>query len=110
MPTTDEVVSWQQILAGFTRRNAGRRTVLEEEDPLLGKRCEELDMPLRGAAYDQHDNRIEIMLGEQGSVAQHLTRTIARPRTLELLHNPDGGDRGLAVRHGGAALTVLRFV
>jgi hypothetical protein len=109
MATPTDTAAWCALLDAFTARHAGRRTILELEDPLLGLYREHVDYPLRGIAYDRRDDRVEIMLGEQASVAHHITRTIAAPDVVRVLHDSAGRERGLAVEHGPAC-TLLRFL
>lgn len=109
MPTDRDTAAWTELLDAFTARHAGRRTILELEDPLIGMRREQVDYPLRGVAYDRRDNRVDIMLGEQASVTHHITRTIPAPDVVEVLHDATGRERGLAVQHGPAC-TLLRFL
>ena len=108
MPATD-VAAWCTLLDGFTARHAGRRAVLDFEDPLLGMHREVADYPLRGVAYDRRDHRVDIMLGEQASVSQHITRTIPGPDLVHVVHDAEGRERGLLVQHGPAC-TVLRLL
>ena len=109
MATPTDVTSWSTLLDGFTARHAGRRTVLELEDPLLGHQREQADYPLRGVAYDRRDHRVDIMLGEQASVDRHLTRMIAGPDTVRVIRDENGRERGLVVEHGPAC-TMLRLL
>ena len=109
MSIARDTAAWSALLDGFTARHAGRRTILELEDPLLGLRREHADYPLRGIAYDRRDDRVDIMLGEQASVAHHITRTIAAPDVVRVIHDAAGRERGLAVQHGPAC-TLLRFL
>src|SRR4029078_11602825 len=72
---TLERPEWPRQHAEFTRRNVGRRGVLEVDDPELGAQAQEHDYPFLGATYDRHDGRVEIMLGELGDVQRHITRS-----------------------------------
>ncbi|MGE5730417.1 MAG: universal stress protein, partial [Gemmatimonas sp.] len=67
---------WSRALDGFTKRNVGRRGVLEVDDPEIGAQAQEHDYPLLGATYDQHDGRVELMFGELGDPDRHLSRSI----------------------------------
>lgn len=109
MPTAAAHPDWIQALRGFTERNAGRLTRLEIDDPEIGAQWGEVDLPLRGVAYDPRDERVEMMLGDLGSIDIHLTHSIQGVTSLDVLRDEDGRDRVLRVVHGGAQ-TLLRFV
>jgi nucleotide-binding universal stress UspA family protein len=102
---------WCTRLDEFTRKNAGRRTRLEVDDPDIGAQAQEHDYPLRGVSYDSHDDRIEIMLGDQGlgRRARHLSRGIAGADAVDVLSDAGGRDIALRVRHGQGQ-TLLTFV
>lgn len=108
MAEIEMIRDWSAGLRAFTNRNAGRRTVLSEDAPGTGSQEEESDYPLWGVSWDPRDGRIQIMLGEQGSVEKHLTRTIGSVRTIELLRDDVGRDEGLRVTHADGQ-TLLRF-
>ena len=91
---------WAAELSAFTRRNAGRRTSLEVEDPEFGSQAQESDYPLIGVTYDHHDRRVAIMLGDPGAVGRHLTRSIGRVRRIDVLRNAQNRDWILRVAHG----------
>ena len=99
---------WSTMLADFTRTNAGRRTHLEVDDPEIGAQAQEIDYPLRGVAFDPHDQRMEIMLGAVGAGAPHHTRSIDNVSSLDLLTAADGADVALRVQHG-TGQTVITF-
>jgi hypothetical protein len=100
---------WAKILKEYTLRNAGRRARLEFDDPEAGGGgWAEVDFPLRGVAYDRRDDRVEIMLGELGSLDERLTHSIARPRTIAILASRSGGEI-LSVTHPDGE-TRLQFV
>lgn len=109
MGEIETIRDWSAGLRAFTNRNAGRRTVLSEDAPGTGAQEEESDYPFWGVSWDPRDGRVQIMLGEQGSVEKHLTRTIGSVRTIELLRGDEGRDEGLRVAHADGA-TLLRFV
>lgn len=101
------VFSWAEELSAFTKRNAGRRTSLEVDDPDFGLLIQEHGFPLRGVAYDRHDQRVEIMLGDLEGT-RHLTRGIADVQSVDILRDADGRDRVLRVAHGrGQTLLTL---
>lgn len=108
MKDVAQIGEWAETLQEFTNRNAGRRTVLEVDAPELGAQREEIDYPLWGVAYDPRDGRVEIMLGEQGSVEQHLTHSVVAPESIDVLTD-HGRDRALRIVHESGQ-TLLRFV
>jgi len=89
---------WVEALKTFTRNNAGRRTTLEVDDPELGFQECGKDFLLRGAAYDPKEDRIEIMLGPEGSVEGQLTHSILSPQEVQIERDKDGNARALRVR------------
>jgi nucleotide-binding universal stress UspA family protein len=99
---------WGAQLDAFSRRNVGRRGTLEVDDPEIGAQAQEFDYPLRGAAYDAHDQRVSLMFGELGWGAPHLTRGIAGASAVDILQDERGRDLALRVAHG-AGQTVLTF-
>ncbi|HEY6828274.1 MAG TPA: universal stress protein [Gemmatimonadaceae bacterium] len=99
---------WTLQLDDFTRRNVGRRGVLEVDDPELGAQAQEHDYPFLGATYDRHDGRVELMLGELGDVGHHLTRSIGAISSIDVLSNERGRDLALRIAHG-AGQTLLTF-
>ena len=99
---------WTLQLDEFTRRNVGRRGVLEVDDPELGAQAQEHDYPFLGATYDRHDGRVELMLGELGDVGRHLTRSIGSVSGIDVLSNERGRDLALRIAHG-AGQTLLTF-
>jgi hypothetical protein len=106
--TETQVEDWAASLRAFSNRNAGRRTILEVDAPEYGAQAEEVDYPFWGVSFDPRDGRIQIMLGEQGSVDQHLTHSIDAPDRIDVLSDA-GRDRALRVVHGNGQ-TLLRFV
>jgi hypothetical protein len=101
-------LDWEAELSAFTRRNEGRRTSLEIDDPEYGVLIQERGYPLRGVVYDPHDERVEIMLGDAEGTRRHLTRGIAHVESLDILQDSDGRDRVLRLAHGrGQTLLTL---
>lgn len=99
---------WSDRLDEFTRRNAGRRGVLEVDDPEIGAQAQEHDYPLLGATYDPADSCVDIMLGELGDVQRHLTRSIGNVSAIDVLTDEKGRDIALRIAHG-AGQTLLTF-
>jgi nucleotide-binding universal stress UspA family protein len=99
---------WAEELSAFSRRNAGRRTSLEVDDPDYGLLIQEHGYPLHGIAYDHNDKRVEIMLGDPTGTPRHLTRGIGNVQSLDVLRDPGGNDRVLRIAHGrGQTLLTL---
>jgi hypothetical protein len=96
---------WTTMLHDFTRRNAGRMATLEIDDPEYGAQIQDASHPLLGVAYDTRDERVEIMLGEQGSTENRITHTIPGATSVECA--ADGSGETLRVT-SGRAHTLLR--
>lgn len=109
MSENETIRDWAVGLQAFTHRNAGRRTILEEAAPAAVSQEEEKDYPFWGVSWDPRDGRVQIMLGEQGSVEQHLTRSIPAARRIERVRSEGGRDLALRILHDGGQ-TLLRFV
>jgi nucleotide-binding universal stress UspA family protein len=99
---------WSKALDEFTRRNVGRRGILEVDDPEIGAQAQERDYPLLGATYDQHDGRVELMFGELGDVDRHLSRSIGHVARIDVLKDEGGRDIALRIAHG-VGQTLLTF-
>lgn len=100
---------WRELLDDFTRRNVGRRTRLEVDDPLLGAQPQEGDYPLAGVTFDPANDRVELMLGELGAGEPHLTRSIGDVDAIDILTNEAGQDVALRLRHGmGQTILTVR--
>lgn len=99
---------WSRALDEFTRRNAGRRGVLEVDEPEIGAQAQLHDYPLLGATYDQHDGRVELMFGELGDLDRHLSRGIGNVSRIDVLSDGRGRDIALRISHG-AGQTLLTF-
>jgi hypothetical protein len=101
---------WPELLDEFTRRNTGHRSSLELDDPDLGAQPQQVNYPFLGAAYDVHDRRLEIMLGDAYPDGRHLSRSIGDVREIDVLRDEAGHDLVLRVVHGRGhtLLTLLR--
>lgn len=106
--STVDRADWSTELEAFTRRNLGRRTSLEVDDPEFGAQAQEHDYPLLGAAYDPHDARVELMFGRIGD-RHHLSRGIADADSVEIMTDESGHDLALRVTHGQGQ-SLLTFV
>ena len=100
--------TWAMELDAFSKRNMGRRGVLEVDDPEIGAQAQENDYPFLGAAFDQHDQRVELMFGKLGDVRRHLTRGIGGATGIDVRKDDRGRDLALRVVHG-AGQTLLTF-
>ncbi|HEY5546955.1 MAG TPA: universal stress protein [Gemmatimonadaceae bacterium] len=97
---------WAGELEAFTKRNIGRLASLEVDDPELGAQAQEHDYPFLGAAWDHHDERVEIMLGDFEGTGRHLTRGIGGVTGIDILRDEKGRDWILRIMHG-AGQTIL---
>ena len=100
-------LEWAVLIDHFSRRNTGRRTIVEIDDTEMGAQILESGFVLQGAAYDHRDGRIELMLGN-GSTS-HLTRTIADVTSISVHTNSLGVDVALRVANGSGQ-TLLTFI
>lgn len=100
--------AWATALTEFTRRNAGRAAMLEVDDPEIGAQAQQRGYRFQGAAWDHHDHRIEIMLGDPSSTS-HLTRGIGEVRSVDVMQDAAGHDLVLRVAHGEGQ-TLLTFI
>ena len=100
---------WGEVLDDFTRRNGGRRTRLEVDDPELGAQTQEGEYPLLGVTFDPVDQHVEIMLGALGAGEPHLSRSIASVDSIDVLTDRDDQDIALRLHHGDGQ-TILTFI
>jgi hypothetical protein len=98
---------WPRLLKEFTRRNAGRVTRLEVDDPDLGAQWAEMELHFRGVAYEPRYGRVELMLSD-GSPVEHLTHSVEAVTQLDVRLAADGRDAALRLGYpGGQTLLVL---
>ena len=100
-------LEWGVLIDSFSRRNVGRRTALEIDEAALGAQILESGFVLQGAAYDYHDQSVELMLGD--GTTRHLTRTIADVDSISVYSDHRGHDAALRVTHG-AGQSLLTFI
>jgi len=98
---------WAEQLTAFARRNDGRRTTLEVDDPAIGAQTQETGYALMGASYDRHDGCVELMLGVPRARTPHLTRNIADVDAIAVLSDATGQDLGLRIHHGDGQTLLL---
>ena len=106
---TKDPSRWQEVLQAFTRRNAGRRCVLEVDDPDIGAQLQESGYAFLGASYDPHDGRVELMIGGSHEGASHVTRSMSAVRSIGVLCDRNDQDVGLCLANGRGQ-TLLRFL
>ena len=106
---SDEPGDWADTLATFSRRNGGRRATLEVDDPALGAQLEQRGWAFLGAAYDPHDENVELMFGDATSARRHLTHSIHRPLTIGIHADDAGRETALRVGHGRGQ-TLVTFL
>lgn len=109
MPTVTIHPEWVDTLKDFNRRNAGRKTRLEIDDPELGAQWAELLCTLRGVGYDPRHGRLEIMLADGAGPREHLTHSIEGASRVDVLAGPDGRDTVLRIGYAGGQ-TLLSLV
>lgn len=100
---------WAVALERFSKRNAGRRVLLEMDDTDFGAQSQAFDYPFRGAAFDHNDGRVSVMLGNDAGSGHHLTRTISNPSSVDYLREQGGRDVALRIAHGKGQ-TLMTFV
>lgn len=106
--TLTEPDAWAAALRELSRRNAGRRVVLEIHDDALGAQAQVVDYPLLGADFDQPGQRVEIMLGDTTPGGRHLTHRVIGPTSVDVLRAADGSDSALRVAYAGGQ-AVMSF-
>ena len=99
---------WATQLADFTRRNEGRRGTLEIDDPEIDSQAQLFDYPFLGAAYDPHDERVEVMFGDGRAGGRHISRAIGGVTSIMVLRDEKQRDLAIRIAHG-AGLTLLTF-
>jgi nucleotide-binding universal stress UspA family protein len=112
LASTQESVAaarWPALVETFSRRNAGRPTRLEIDDPAIGAQLQESGFLLLGASYDHREDRLEFILGEAAAGVHRLSHGVAGVASIAVLTDPDGRDRALRAQHGPGQ-TVLTFV
>jgi hypothetical protein len=98
---------WPRLLKDFARRNAGRTTRLEVDDPGLGAQWAELELHFRGASYEPRFGRVELMLSND-TPTEHLTHSVEAVTGLDVTRAADGRDAVLRLEYeGGQTLLYL---
>ena len=104
----DAPLSWSRMLNEFSRRNMGRRTILEVDDLEIGAQAQEYNYPLIGASYSEREKRLELMVGDRQAGGRHLSRSIGSVASIDILTDGAGLDVALRVQHG-TSQTLLTF-
>ncbi|MEO7362654.1 MAG: DUF5335 family protein, partial [Gemmatimonadaceae bacterium] len=99
---------WSALLDDLSWQNMGRVAALEIDDPGIGAQAQVTNRPFRGATYDRHDSRVDLMFGSADDVRDHLTHTIGQVSAIDVLQDVDGADVALCIRHGRGQ-TILKF-
>lgn len=100
---------WNEELQTFIRRNRGRRTTLEIDDPSLGAQVQETGYALVGAAYDAHDDRVELMFGGMHTGEAHLTHSLGGVDSICVQCDATDQDSALLI-HSGKRSALLTFL
>jgi nucleotide-binding universal stress UspA family protein len=104
--TSAEPREWSDALNDFTRRNAGRRTTIEVDDPEIGAQMLGRGA-LMGVTYDPHDRRVEIMVGDAHRTRRHLMHSIPKVESIAMTADDRGATEALELRHGRGHTLVL---
>ena len=99
---------WAVQLDAFTRRNRGRRAVVEVDDLALGAQVLEAGYPFQGVTFDPHDERVELMLGDGRGSSPHVTRGIGDVQSVAIATDGRGRDTALLISHPPGQ-TLLTF-
>ncbi len=99
---------WAIQLDAFSRRNRGRRTVVEFDDRARGAQVLEDGYPFQGVTFDPHEKRVELMLGDGKGSSPHVTRGIGNVQEVSIATDGSGRDTGLMLSHAPGQ-TILTF-
>lgn len=105
----DAPLAWSSLLNDFTRRNAGRRTILEVDDLEIGAQAQEYNYPLLGVSYSERGGRLDLMLGDRVAGGRHLSRSLGSVVAVDVLTDGAGNDIALRVQHG-TSQTLVTFI
>ena len=109
MSTSRVPTEWNEELQTFIRRNRGRRTRLEIDDPSLGAQVQETGYALVGAAYDAHDQRVALMFGGLHTGEAHLTHSLGGVDSISVQGDASDQDSALFI-HSGRSSALLTFL
>lgn len=99
----------EATLAAVSKRNTGRRAVVEVDNASIGAQSLAFDYCFLGMDYDHHTDRLQIYLGEMADGgARHLTHSVGAPTGVDVLRSIDGRDQVVRVADGaGQALITF---
>jgi nucleotide-binding universal stress UspA family protein len=99
----------EATLAAVSKRNTGRRAVVEVDAAAIGAQSLAFDYCFLGMDYDHHTDRLQIYLGEMADGgARHLTHSVVAPTGVDVLRSIDGRDQVVRVADGaGQALITF---
>ena len=100
---------WAVELESFARRNCHRRTALEIDQVSLGAQVQESGYALLGATYDRHDRHVSLMFGDPAHPDAHLTRSLARVRSVAVSRGASDEDGALCIESDDGS-TLLTFL
>lgn len=97
-----------QELAAFTKRNAGRRCMVEIDQDDLGAQVLGHELQLVGTSFDRRHDDLMLMFGTSTLKGQHLTHTIPHVTEVDVTSNAGGEDQVMRIAHaGGQTLVTL---
>ena len=79
-----EPAEWAIQLDSFTRRNRGRRAVVEVDGLAQGAQVLESGYRFQGVTFDPHDERVALMLGDGASSSRHVIRGIGNVQAVAI--------------------------
>lgn len=113
VPETNARESGRESLAATLHdvsvRNAGRRTVVEIDNPAIGAQALAFDYALLGIDYDRHSDRAHIYLGDKaGTGSRHATHSVTAPTRVDVMRGLDGRDQVVRIAdEAGQALVTF---
>lgn len=94
-------------LRDVTRRNAGRRVVVEVDNPKLGAQALAFDYSFLAADFDALHGHMHVIVADGQNGAQHrVTHTIGRPLALDIRRAVDGSDYVVRLRDAVGQLVI----
>jgi nucleotide-binding universal stress UspA family protein len=95
------------VLEDVTRRNAGRRVMLEADSPAAGAQMLAFDFAFMAADFAQATGKTHIVLADDpANACQSLTYAMGRLHDLEIRRALDGGDHIVRMVNGCGEVTL----